>query len=49
VARRVQADVDDGIRAGVSGTPTFFLDGERMDVTTVQQLHASVDEAIAQN
>jgi protein-disulfide isomerase len=28
---RVRVDVESGRRAGVHGTPTFFLDGERLD------------------
>jgi NhaA family Na+:H+ antiporter len=28
---RVQEDIDSGIRSGVNGTPTFFLNGERYD------------------
>lgn len=30
-AERVQEDFDGGIRSGVNGTPTFFLNGERYD------------------
>jgi len=30
-AERVQADFNGGIRSGVNGTPTFFLNGERYD------------------
>jgi protein-disulfide isomerase len=28
---RVQADFGSGVRSGVNGTPTFFLQGERLD------------------
>jgi len=30
-AKKVQEDFDSGIRSGVNGTPTFFLNGERYD------------------
>jgi protein-disulfide isomerase len=30
-AARVDADVDSGVRSGVTGTPTFFIQGERYD------------------
>ena len=29
--RRIQADIDDAIRSGVTGTPTFFVNGIRYD------------------
>lgn len=29
-AHRVQHDVDTGLRVGVGGTPTLFLDGQRL-------------------
>jgi protein-disulfide isomerase len=28
---RIQRDVRAGVRSGVNGTPTFFIDGERLD------------------
>ena len=31
VAGRIRADFESGIRAGVTGTPTGFIDGERVD------------------
>jgi protein-disulfide isomerase len=30
-AERVRADFSGGVRSGVNGTPTFFLNGERYD------------------
>ena len=30
-ARRVRDDVMSGVRSGVNGTPTFFINGERFD------------------
>lgn len=29
---RIQADLDGGIRSGVNGTPSFFINGQRYDV-----------------
>lgn len=31
VARRIDADIESGLRSGVNGTPTFFLNGFRYD------------------
>ena len=30
-ARRIREDFRDGVRAGVNGTPTLFINGERYD------------------
>lgn len=47
VADRVQRDVDDGMAAGVDGTPTFFLDGKRLRAATEQDFYDAMDEAVA--
>jgi protein-disulfide isomerase len=47
VSARVERDVQDGRSAGVSGTPSFFLDGEPLEITSVQSLHDAIDLAIA--
>lgn len=36
---RVLADIEDGHRAGAHGTPTFFVDGERLDGPWRQLAH----------
>ena len=46
VANRVQADFADGQVAGVTGTPTFFLNGER--VQSIADLTDAIDAALAQ-
>ena len=46
-AARVAADFEDGVALGVTGTPTFFLDGERLEVTTTNQFRAHIDAALA--
>ena len=43
---RVQADFDEGRALGVEGTPTFFLDGERLEVETPDDLIQAVQAAI---
>lgn len=45
---RVLSDREDGLALGVEGTPTFFLNGEKLQVTTttefVEQVEAALDE-----
>ena len=43
---RVQQSEADGKALGVTGTPTFFVDGERLDLRTVNDLQAAVEEAL---
>ncbi|WP_125776158.1 DsbA family protein [Antribacter gilvus] len=43
---RVQADFDEGRALGVSTTPTFFLDGERLEVTSPAHLAEAVQAAL---
>ncbi len=48
-ADRVNADRDDGLALGVSGTPTFFINGAEYDGRyTYEALKAAVDTALAQ-
>ena len=43
---RVNADVADGRALGVQGTPTFFLDGERLQPGSFQELTDALDAAL---
>ena len=46
-ARKVQADFIGGVRSGVNGTPTFFVNGVRHDGGySVPELAASIDNAM---
>ncbi|BBX29599.1 DsbA family protein [Mycolicibacterium alvei] len=47
-AARVQLDVADGRALGVQGTPTFFLDGERIQPHSLQELATAFDRALAE-
>lgn len=47
VARRVQKDVNDGLALEVSGTPTFFLNGEKLTISSTQDLIRAIDKALA--
>lgn len=46
VAARVERDYRDGRTVGVSGTPSFFLDGERMEITSTQDFIDQIEQAI---
>ncbi|MEU2201657.1 thioredoxin domain-containing protein [Isoptericola sp. NPDC019482] len=46
VAARVQRDFDDGRALGVQGTPTFFLDGQRLEASDPNELYQLVQEAL---
>ncbi len=46
----IKADQDDGTAIGVNSTPTFFLNGVKVEtegVPTVDELKAKIDEALA--
>ncbi|MFC4605374.1 DsbA family protein [Rhodococcus kronopolitis] len=45
-AARVAADVADGEALGVRGTPTFFVDGQRVDASYHQDLVDALDAAL---
>ncbi len=46
VLSRVEQDFDGGIRSGVNGTPTFFLNGDRLE--TYNESYESLARAITQ-
>ena len=48
VAERVQNDVDDGLALGVSGTPTFFLNGKMLQPETTEDFTDAIDAALAE-
>jgi 2-hydroxychromene-2-carboxylate isomerase len=43
---RIQADVADGMALGVQGTPTFFLNGTKIEPTTYGDLADALDAAL---
>ncbi|MCG2621643.1 DsbA family protein [Arthrobacter sp. I2-34] len=44
---RVETDKNDGLGLGVSGTPTFFLDGEQISPSTLQEFEQLIDAAVS--
>lgn len=44
---RVNADQADGTRFGVNSTPSFFLNGKKLDLASFDDLTKAVDEAVA--
>lgn len=47
VAARIQKDIDDGVDLGVSGTPTFFLNGKQFTPTSGDEFVQAIDDALA--
>ena len=43
---RIKRDVADGEALGVTGTPTFFLNGEKLQPESAEDLIASIDAAL---
>ncbi len=49
VQERVKDDVESGIRSGVNGTPTFFVNGERYDASwAYEPFHDFLQEVLDQ-
>lgn len=48
VEERISRDVADGESLGVSGTPTFYVDGELFQPQSVEDFTAVLDEALAE-
>ncbi len=46
VADRVQRDIDDGLELGVEGTPTFFLNGERLEPSSAEDFEKAIVDAL---
>ncbi len=46
VLERVLADQREGTALGVEGTPTFFLNGEKLEVSSVEEFRAAIEEAV---
>ena len=44
---RIQEDVADGTALGVQGTPTFFLNGEQLQIQTYADLGTAIKEALS--
>lgn len=45
--QRVERDRKDGLALGVNGTPTFFLNGKKLEPESVEDFHAQIDAALA--
>jgi protein-disulfide isomerase len=45
-ADMVQTDVDDGVRLGLKGTPSLFINGRRVTAKSYEELKESVDAAL---
>lgn len=45
-AALVQLDVEDGMKLGLTGTPTLFINGRRVNARSYEELKATVDAAL---
>ena len=45
-AEMVQADLDDGIKLGLKGTPSLFINGRRVSAKSYEELKENVDAAL---
>jgi len=43
----VQNDVDEGMKLGLKGTPSLFINGRRVTAKSYEELKASVDAALS--
>ncbi|WP_078625706.1 thioredoxin domain-containing protein [Streptomyces iakyrus] len=46
-AKRVEKDRNDGLALGVQGTPTFFINGKRPQIQSVDDFRAAIDAELA--
>ena len=45
--KRIRHDMETGLRSGVNGTPCFFIDGQRADLTRFDELLELVGQQVA--
>lgn len=43
---RIENDFNEGREMGVSGTPTFYLDGQRLELNSLDDLTSAIDGAV---
>lgn len=46
IREKIQIDYTEGLERGVNSTPTFFLNGEKLELTTIDDLRAAVEAAL---
>jgi protein-disulfide isomerase len=46
IADKIQADIADGTRFGVNATPTFFLNGKKLELASFDDLATAVEQAV---
>ena len=45
---KIKQDEDDGLKAGVTGTPTFFINGQQLSDLREESLRAAINRALNQ-
>ncbi|WP_405216604.1 DsbA family protein [Agrococcus sp. Ld7] len=48
VADRIALDYTAGVEAGVQGTPTFFLDGQRIELENFDDVEQAIEQALSE-
>ena len=46
IKKRIEQSTQDAQELGVTGTPTFFLDGEKIEPSTIGDFETKLDAAI---
>jgi len=45
--KAVQEDLDEGLQVGVNGTPTFFINGKRLEDRSFEGFRQAIEKALA--
>jgi protein-disulfide isomerase len=46
IAAMIRQDVQEGVRAGLRGTPTIFINGRRLDDRSLKGFQAAIDKEL---
>jgi len=49
LSERINADIQEGKKIGVRGTPTLFINGRRVQKRSIESLSQMIDEELARS